>query len=273
MSDHNDDENSTALGMRQNEPVFTPQPNAFSHPPVHSSRQTQSAGTPASNFRVQRAAVQSPRLIPQRSPSSTLRNRSHTPFNVIAPSYQADHDAALRASLSTLLSCAAAARALPKRDQQTRTQHTAEPSNRIAPSTLRMVPESAMLESLSEKSCSPLPRRPSLTISSSSHSVLQAKLKRKSASRDSRESKKKRRDSVEEMTISPTLMTWVVSAGVVVLFSAISFSTGFAYGREMGRIEAGVAAGAGANGSVECGREVGRGLRRLRWGNASVVRV
>jgi hypothetical protein len=80
---------------------------------------------------------------------------------------------------------------------------------------------------------------------------------------------------VEELLISPTLMTWVVSAGVVVLFSAISFSAGFAYGKEYGRLE--VAGGGGGGG---CAREVaasGRGytgsLRRLRWGNASAVRV
>jgi len=80
---------------------------------------------------------------------------------------------------------------------------------------------------------------------------------------------------VEELLISPTLMTWVVSAGVVVLFSAISFSAGFAYGKEYGRLEV-----AGGGGGGRCAREVavsGRGytgsLRRLRWGNASVVRV
>jgi len=66
-------------------------------------------------------------------------------------------------------------------------------------------------------------------------------------------------------------MTWVVSAGVVVLFSAISFSAGFAYGKEVGRLEI------SGNGGGGCAREVTKGysgsLRRLRWGNASVVRV
>lgn len=68
-------------------------------------------------------------------------------------------------------------------------------------------------------------------------------------------------------------MTWVVSAGVVVLFSAISFSAGYAIGKEVGRWEAGAAGGEG----VVCGKEVGRGLRRLRWGggsgSGSVIRV
>ena len=66
-------------------------------------------------------------------------------------------------------------------------------------------------------------------------------------------------------------MTWVVSAGVVVLFSAISFSAGYAIGREVGRVETGM----GGKEGIVCGKEVGRGLRRLRWGGSSVsvVRV
>ena len=81
------------------------------------------------------------------------------------------------------------------------------------------------------------------------------------------------------MLISPTLMTWVVSAGVVVLFSAISFSAGYAYGRELGRVEAGLGNGAGS--SISCAKEIGTSfdgggsgaLKRLRWGNASVARA
>lgn len=70
--------------------------------------------------------------------------------------------------------------------------------------------------------------------------------------------------------VSPTLMTWVVSAGVVVLFSAISFSAGYAIGKEVGMMEVG--AGGGGEGVI-CGREVGRGLRKLRLGTPTVVRV
>ena len=112
---------------------------------------------------------------------------------------------------------------------------------------------------------------------------MQGKGKRKSASRDQRDTKKKRQGSsghaVEDMLISPTLMTWVVSAGVVVLFSAISFSAGYAYGRELGRVEAGLGNGAGSG--ISCAKEVGTNfggggsgaLKRLRWGNASVARA
>jgi hypothetical protein len=62
-------------------------------------------------------------------------------------------------------------------------------------------------------------------------------------------------------------MTWVVSAGVVVLFSAISFSAGYAIGREVGRVETGTM---NAKDGIVCGKEVGRGLRKLRWGGSSV---
>jgi hypothetical protein len=78
--------------------------------------------------------------------------------------------------------------------------------------------------------------------------------------------------------VSPTLMTWVISAGVVVLFSAISFSAGYALGREVGRTEGGGGMGSlfgnsgsdsisGTRSSAGCGREaVNGGLKRFRWG-------
>ena len=266
-SDEDDDGNSTALGINIVEPVFTPQPNAFSRPPVsQSSRHTP---VPGSYFPSQTASTRSSA---QRHSYPSQRTRSHAPYNMISPSYQADHDAALRASLSTLLSCAAAARGLSKRESSSRTHPSAAAgsSNRIEPSSLRLVPESTLLTASPEPTPLPLPRRSSIT--SSSAPSFQGKGKRKSLSRDRRDSKRKRRGaSPEEMLISPTLMTWVVSAGVVVLFSAISFSAGFAYGKEMGRLEMAGSSGGG------CAREVTKGysgsLRRLRWGNASVVRV
>jgi len=71
--------------------------------------------------------------------------------------------------------------------------------------------------------------------------------------------------------ITPTLMTWVISAGVVVLFSAISFSAGYAFGKEVGRSEAGVI---GTGEGVSCGKEAMKGgFRKLRWGAASSARV
>ena len=62
------------------------------------------------------------------------------------------------------------------------------------------------------------------------------------------------------------------------LVSALSFSAGYAVGREAGAVEAGSGwAAAGGEGVRGCGKEVGRsglGLRRLRWGGgAGAVRV
>ncbi|KAL9607342.1 MAG: hypothetical protein Q9167_007734 [Letrouitia subvulpina] len=259
--DDDDDENSTAIGVISNEPVFTPQPNAFTHPPQGSTtRQIQTVETRTSYLHTQRTATHRPstRSYP------VQRARSHTPYNVISPSHQTDHDAALRASLSTLLSCAAAARGLPKREQPS--QPAVRPLNTIEPSTLRMVPESVIL---GEEAARPRPttRRSASTDSSSALSMQEKGKRKASTSRERREKRKKRRGSIEDMGVSPTLFTWVVSAGVVVLFSAISFSAGYAMGKEVGRLEAGM--GAGGNG-VLCGKEVGKGLRKLRLGTPTI---
>ena len=258
-ADEDDDENSTALGISVHEPAFTPQPNAFSHPPrSNPARFTGSPEAPSSYF-------SSPRGAPPRSATRSHpphRTRSHTPYNMISPSHQPDHDAALRASLSTLLSCAAAARGLPKRDQPS--QHTTRPSDPREPLTLRVVPESGMTGEHATGRRAP-PRR-----NSTSSSRLQSpedKGKRKaSRSKDRHDTRKKRRGGGEEVLVAPTLMTWVVSAGVVVLFSAISFSAGYAIGREVGRMEAGASAGSGFG-----GKDVGRELKRLRWGSTSTM--
>lgn len=57
------------------------------------------------------------------------------------------------------------------------------------------------------------------------------------------------------MTVSPTLFTWVVSVGVVVVFSAISFSAGYSMGKDAGRFEAMSGTGEGA---TACAREAGK---------------
>lgn len=84
-----------------------------------------------------------------------------------------------------------------------------------------------------------------------------------------RAAKKKKVQLVEEAMISPTLLTWVMSAGVMVLVSVVGFGAGYVIGREVGRGE-----GLGLNGTIvdngSCGREVVRGstgsLRRFQWG-------
>jgi len=70
---------------------------------------------------------------------------------------------------------------------------------------------------------------------------------------------------------SPTLLTWVVSSGVVVVLSALSFSTRYGIGKEAGRLAAGewsAAGGGGLRGGFwrDCAKEAGRsglGLRRI----------
>lgn len=266
-AEEDDDENATALGVLGNEPVFTPQPNAFSHPPqAYNARHTRSLETRTSYFPAHRTS--SHRRPTTHSYPSRART-SHTPYNMLAPSHTADHDAALRASLSTLLSCA---RALPKRDTQ-----SAQPSsNQVEPSALRLVPESAITGQSSPPTLPPRPsvrhRTSATSLSSNDKGKRKASTSKDRGHRDSRSKKRRANSPSREQQISPTLMTWVVSAGVVVLFSAISFSAGYNVGREVGRFEAGTVAG---RDGIGCGKEVGRGLRRLRWGGSSggVVRV
>ena len=255
--EEDEDENATALGVSNHDSVFTPQPHAFSQPPRPQVNRSQSV--PGSYFpsHVTRSQPQS-RVQPQQ------RASEHGPYNMMSPSHQADHDAALRASLSTLLSCAAAARGLPK---QSRTQGDTATQVRRHPGPLRVVPESALLgsdhEAISHSS-------PSAIVPT----VFQEKGKRKAAAgpvkagKDARATKKPKR--IEE-TVSPTLLSWVVSASVVVLVSAIGFSAGYAMGKEAGFAEATLIAG-----DSSCGKEAMKGgLRRLRWSSsgAGSVRV
>lgn len=266
-AEDDDDENLTALGVLRNEPVFTPQPNAFSHPPQpHNTRHTRSLETRASYFPAHRT---SPHHRPAAHSYPSRNRTSHTPYNMLAPSHTADHDAALRASLSTLLSCA---RALPKREGQS----IQVASNRGEPSSLRLVPESELVRESAPPSLAQRPsvrhRTSATSLSSNDKGKRKASTSKDRSHRDPRSKKRRANSPSREQQISPTLMTWVVSAGVVVLFSAISFSAGYVVGKEMGRFEAGTMAG---REEIGCGKEVGRGLRRLRWGGSSggVIRV
>lgn len=297
-----DDENATALGVVDPSPVFRPQPNAFSHPPstrMAQNNASRSSGpylpsTNSTSDQVSRATSMASATRSSRSSYSREHNRSrsHLPYNVIAPNHtgQVDHDAALRASLSTLLSCAAAARGLQKREEGPASSSNAnchgpapQPgpvvSGRVEQGTLRLIPESA-LDSTDEPR-PPLPRRPPPPPKSDPSSAPATPAKRKSRS-PTRDRRKKHRSGYvlggEDAlgTVSPTLTTWVVSAGVLVLFSAISFSAGYALGREVGRVDA---MGGGSVG-YGCAREVDGGLgrelvrsRAWRWGNASGVRA
>ncbi|KAI1113634.1 hypothetical protein F5Y14DRAFT_206534 [Nemania sp. NC0429] len=266
-SDEEDvDENATALGRAPSEP-FRPQPNAFSHPPSHllHRHSTSSAASQHS-----------------RRPSFARRSytRADRTPNFASPNYQADNDAALRASLTTLLSCAAAARSLP-RDGEKELGERATPVNSSQPVALRFAAESELMAPSPPPAPSRGPTQPARTRTSPSSPPTPApseKVKRAAtptpASRPPRATKKKRTAASEDALISPTLLTWVVSAGVVVLVSVVGFGAGYVIGREVGRQETLSSLGGAGNMSAaaeggNCGREVlrssGGTLRRFRW--------
>ncbi|EME89306.1 uncharacterized protein MYCFIDRAFT_201874 [Pseudocercospora fijiensis CIRAD86] len=271
-----DDENRTAINHPiRNDDCFTPLPNAFSHPPSGQPRHA-SQPVPGSYFPSTRPSLTNRPSTRHSMPASfEARRHSHIPQNPLSPSFNAaaEHDEALRASLSSLLSVAAAARGLPKSNVKQPTQTAPPRSNRIDPATFRLVPESALTTSsppqLQEPTFKPTLRRLS-TDSTSTTSEQFKEHKRKavtagrSSSRERRAMKKARRTtSSEDLHVTPTLLTWVVSAGVVVLFSALSFSAGYSVGKEAGRIEASTLA---ADDQLRsCAREAGRsslGLKR-----------
>ncbi|KAI9744589.1 MAG: hypothetical protein M1818_002118 [Claussenomyces sp. TS43310] len=263
-----DDENATALGRVKDEPAFTPQPNAFSHPPSASHPYRREAS--GSYFDRQSYS-------PQQQQRSSYPGRSssrprHSPYSVLSPAHQPDHDAALRASLTTLLSCAAAARGLSKRNQTNVAGASTSPRPEFT--GFRLVPESDIMGASPTASHPQSPSRrarPSPSVSSRDGD----KGKRKATSvnkaiAQSRATKKKKTGLGEENMISPTLLTWVVSAGVVVLVSVVGFSAGYVIGKEVGRQEA----LSGLSEGASCGKQMARGpgeLRRLRWGNARSI--
>ncbi|KAI0523838.1 hypothetical protein F5B22DRAFT_419000 [Xylaria bambusicola] len=264
-----DDENATALGRRPSEP-FRPQPNAFSHPPSHL---------------LHRHSTSSAASLHHRRPSFT--RRSHTRASrgpdFMSPNYQADNDAALRASLTTLLSCAAAARSIPRDGEKELSEQRAPPVTGNQPVALRFAPESELMA----PSPSPEPSRGSAQAAQARTAPVsppspasREKIKRTatptSTSKSPRATKKKRTATSEDTLISPTLLTWVVSAGVVVLVSVVGFGAGYVIGREVGRQESLNGLVGAGNMSVvsdggSCGREVlkssGGTLRRFRWGS------
>lgn len=291
-SSDDDDDNSTALGTRINASRFIPQPNVFSDPQIARNPSWTRATEPRRSGPSEISNSSHRTTIPRNSQASVRSSRlgrrpehqqqqQHSPYNVISPSHHADHDAALRASLSTLLSCAAAARGLPKSEPQ---QSSPGPS-RERQSSFRLVPESvAMGEGESEDESAPAAtagpqsrKHPHCGPSYLDHATPASK-KRRSSSPKSRTSShpgssKKSRRSDYLITYNPTVMTWVLSGGAVVLFSAISFSAGYMLGKEVGRMEvdAGMGPGVGDGGltgdAMSKQQAVKGGLKKLGWGS------
>ncbi len=277
-----DDGDRTAINYPiHHDQCFTPQPNAFSRPPSSQIRHA-SQPVPGSYFPAQASTTRHSLPAPRNANSS-----SHMPQNILSPSYNAaaQHEEALRSSLTTLLSCAAAARGLPKSEskrQQTTTAAAQPRSNRIEPLSLNLIPESQLPSrargpaassppTFHEPTFKPTIRRDSTSTSTSSEQQRLRDTKRKAvrtSSRERRSLKKPRRStSSEDLQVSPTLLTWVVSAGVVVFLSALSFSAGYSLGKEAGRIEAGdfLITDDAPMRAMSCAREAGRssmGLKR-----------
>ncbi|OTA69226.1 hypothetical protein K449DRAFT_88842 [Hypoxylon sp. EC38] len=277
-SDDDEDDRATALGRRPSEP-FQPQPNAFSHPPSHLTHRHSASST-----------------IPQHHHRPSFSQRSQTRVDRRAPNfmstnYQADNDAALRASLTTLLSCAAAAGKRSKDGEKEIGERSTTAAAGNQPVELRFVPESELMapspppaqaRGTGTGSLPPRPSPPATT--TTTREPAGEKVKRAATpttgTKSPRATKKKRTNAAaagEDTLISPTLLTWVVSAGVVVLVSVVGFGAGYVIGREVGRQEGLSSLGAAGNASAvaegsSCGRDVirssGGTLRRFRWGTA-----
>ncbi|KAK5940686.1 hypothetical protein PMZ80_007103 [Knufia obscura] len=235
--DEEEDDTQTALGMLRNDHnVFTPQPNIFSHPP--SARAVSSSMPADSYFPPQQ---QAPPISTHRIPSNRVPTIQRPSHQRAASNITPDHDAALRASLTTLLSCANAVR----KEREPEPTQAIRRSNQ--PTALRLVPESE----LNAQDRHPPPHSPKIA----------SKRKSRESSKE-RQAKKFRAISKhphptpEEMLVSPTMMTWFISAGVVIVFSTISFAAGYAWGKEVGRIE-----GQMSLDGASCGREAIRGSR------------
>lgn len=224
-----DDDTRTALGVERDRSAFTPQPNAFSHPPSARTAPVSSSMPIDSYFPPQPPQPTSSYRIPSNRVPTISRPALQKRDTNISP----DHDAALRASLTTLLSCANAVRKdkAPITPQQRPTQVTG----------LRLIPESQL--------AGPGQSSPKATSKRRSRESSKERLAKKPKATT-------RAMTSEELVVSPTMMTWFISAGVVLVFSALSFSAGYAWGKEVGRVEGQV-----GYECISCSREAMRGSR------------
>ncbi|KAF4445389.1 hypothetical protein F53441_10839 [Fusarium austroafricanum] len=265
-----DGDNVTALGRVSDqpaEPVFRPQPNAFTHPSTQ--RRDSAPAIPTAPPPHPHNGLTRPSFTQR---SQTRPHRAGPSF--MSPAVREENDAALRASLTTLLSCAHAARSLPKSKEEADAQRASNagvgPSNQ--PMELRLVPESELSTEpprRAQRPAAPSPRKRGTPAGSPSRTSERGKHNSGSPTAPRAAKKKKIAQMEEPTSISPTLLTWVVSAGVVVLVSVVGFGAGYVIGREVGKQEALAASVGTVNETTSCGQEVirssGNGLRKLRW--------
>lgn len=263
-----DEDTGTMLGVGQRATASAPPP--YAPYPEHSVHEFQrNLQNPSQSFLRHRNP---------HSGSSSLR--SH-------PATKADHDEALMASLSTLLSCAAAARGLPKvAAQQSGSSSSprvpAMSSSRVQLETLQLVPGQMMSEKTSSDEHRKLPgtpenersrsRRPSITKSPSNEFSKSSATHKKRVSPKPSNAVTPRQRSTSPRSRSrltsalssadASLLTIAFSAGAVILLSAISFSAGYAMGKEVGKTEAEAALGLMGRNAVKEVQRGGRGLVR-----------
>ncbi|RKF78016.1 hypothetical protein GcM1_214007 [Golovinomyces cichoracearum] len=206
------------------------------------------------------------------SPRSTHGQHPHVASNVFQQQMHrrpADHDAALRASLTTLLSIgAAAARGLPKREFPSSRDNLSGRSQENNESIgLRFMSESELLSSSSHQPSVPSVK-PTNVISSYDTWIEKKKPKRSWTEN----TKKMKSQSVsQESAASPTFLTWAVSAGVLVIMSVFGFGAGYLIGRDAGRQEimAGLNVSVLSKDSI-CGRGAissnSSGFKNFKWG-------
>ncbi|KAK6501782.1 hypothetical protein TWF481_009607 [Arthrobotrys musiformis] len=170
---------------------------------------------------------------------------------------QPDHDAALRASLSTLLSCAAGVGSASKPRPNERMGSIPEHVRPATIPTLSLVTDSEREAMMSRPSPPPPPYRRTVHQPPPRTPIEQKRPASPRRSRDDAQvtkhkSKTKTRRSSKPAnapntsvasamaSISASNMTYLtlaVSAGAVIIVSAISFSAGYALGKEVGRSE------------------------------------
>lgn len=228
----------------------------------------------------QRPGVPYRRQTPIASSSYNNRGgRAYLGYNSFAPNHATDHDAALRASLSTLLSCAAAARGLPKSSlsQTSPGSMSQYQGGRVAVDSLTLVREGG-----EPSSSNAIGKSRSLSITSNATSSASrspsseqlAKKGRKSSSGERKRSSKsaskprqrsRSREETEMSLSNISYMTLAISAGAIVVLSALTFSAGYAFGREAGKGEGGLLGTVGR--SAEGGKAVVKGTgRSIRMG-------
>ncbi|KAF3911781.1 hypothetical protein AA313_de0206809 [Arthrobotrys entomopaga] len=170
---------------------------------------------------------------------------------------QPDHDAALRASLSTLLSCAAGVGSASKPRGADRMGAIQEHIRPAPIQTLSLVTDSEREAIMSAPQPPPPPFRKTLhhppppPITHQQQRQQQRPASPRRSKEDSSKHKTKTRSRRSSKAVSagvnpavPTItasnmtyLTLAVSAGAVIIVSAISFSAGYALGKEVGRSE------------------------------------